>query len=379
MSTDLYGYRLLRKDKANATVKVINVYGDMKGLFPSPANPTFFLGIMSELSPKLKADIEASTSYEWYTEEAQRELGDKYIKRVEVVDIANPFEDMQTFYYVRDGHWEGEDQLPQVTYEIELAADDYLDDTSIGTADGTTMYQSSYSILHNDTDEVPSIDYDNLSEVATLPWVGNLQSLVAAMDSLMFERRDVRAYFAERPEERDRLLGRLRRLRHDQLAARNGWDREIAGFINRFRTKEVADEAMLLLMADYGSGESLTWALGYLAASAGVHPQYITDGLVILRERLTDEEHLFWIDYILWRNTGDEKYKLAFDARVEELLALDDEDRQFPLSKLITDAWRNYTAEELEGLTPYITRMAATDIILLRGDAKHLAEMKALA
>ena len=382
MSTDVFGYRVKKREGKKLTVTVFNVYSDWRGFFPSPSNPTFFYGIVAEMNEDLQDRFEEESDAGWYEEDAMRKLGPQYIKYVSIVDIENAFADMEfTFYYERDGGWKDEEKLPQVTYEIELSDEALTENVSVGTGFGTTMYQADLLLLHNDNSDVPQIDRNDLSQLATLPWVGNLQSLVAAMDNLMFSDQDVVAYFNGRIGERNKLIDCLLQLTHDPHAARNGWDIEIVGLVNWFKLKKGSDEAMLNAMAAYGSENTsnLNYALRYLSISAGHHQPYITRGLDDLYTKTDDSETRMWLSYILFRNTGDKVYEEAFNKIVDDILESDDEDQYYELSKFCEEVWKYSSHADLLQVKPFIKKMSESKSEDLRRNATKLATAKELA
>ncbi len=348
MSTDVFGYRTLKKEGNKLTVKVFNVYRDWKGFFPSPSNPTFFYSIIAKMNEGLQERFKKESGHAWYSEESMRLLGQKYIGHVDVTDIENPFAKMKAlFYYEKDGKWKDEKKLPQVTYDIEVSDEALLKNIKVGHSAGTTCYQADLPILHNLNSKIPKIDRLDPLQLATLPWVGNLQSLVHAMDNLLSEDQDTVGFFNARPTDRDKLLGRLRLLIHDPLCAQNGWDLEIIGLLNRFRMKDGADEALLKIMAKADDTYDVNCYLIRLAVSAGTHPAYITSALQDLAKKMKDEEGQFWLNYILYRGTGDKKYKTAFTKQVSAALAITGDDRPYYLTRLQSDVWHYHTADEL--------------------------------
>lgn len=355
MSTDVYGYRTLKREGKKLTVKVFNVYKDWQGFFPSPNNPTFFYSIITEMNEELQAEIKGRGD-KWYDEDVMRELAPEYIRHVEVMDIENPFEEMEdTFYYEKDGKWKDEKKLPQVTYEIEVADEKLLGTIAAGISEGTTCYQAEMKLLHNRNSTIPPIDRLDPVQLATLPWVGNLQSFVHAMDNLLSNDLDIVAFFNARPADRDKLLDRLRMIIHDPLAAGYGWDLEIIGLLGWFRMKDGIDDALLMIMKHYGTRQEVGDIAHYLqrlSISAPVHPVYVTAALKILATKITGLESegqmKLWLDLTLYRSTGEMKYKTSFTEKVKELLASTDDDSPVSIFNLCPDVFRNMPSAELE-------------------------------
>jgi len=140
MSTDLYGVRVLERVGRVLLLDVFCVYGDITFL-PDPNNPHFFVQLLWDKNPGSAAAAarwpERLTDTPWLFENAAR-----FIERVELLALDNyPGELEATFYYHRDGGWEGEERLPRGRYRVEAADVRWVDHLSAGQSWGTTCYQ----------------------------------------------------------------------------------------------------------------------------------------------------------------------------------------------------------------------------------------------
>jgi hypothetical protein len=188
------------------------------------------------------------------------------------------------------------------------------------------------------------------------------------------------AYFNARIGERNKLIDRLLQLTHDRLAAAHGWDIEIVSMVNWFNLKKGYDQAMLSAMQGYGYDDisNLNWALRGLAISAGHHAPYITKGLLDLYTRTENEEANAWLNYILYRSTGEKSYEEAFVNRMDEILASDDEDLNYELTRFCNEIWKYSSHSELLMMRPFLKKMVESRNEDLRREAIKLVAAKEL-
>ncbi|MEO7080568.1 MAG: hypothetical protein ABIY71_03535 [Flavobacteriales bacterium] len=145
MSTDLYGIRVLAKERSTVTLKVFLVYYDWDHI---PDSKDFFLMVLWD-----EADTrfggggplgDAITVPQICDEKFRLAHADTYVERIEKIGSANyPItnkEELATFYYEREGRWENEDKLAQVDFKITVTDPKWIAHVEPGMSWGTTAY-----------------------------------------------------------------------------------------------------------------------------------------------------------------------------------------------------------------------------------------------
>lgn len=145
MSTDLYGLRVLKKKEKEVTLQVFLLYYDWDTI---PKSKDFFLSCFWD-----EADTrfggggplgDAISVEEICSDEFRLENADKYIEEVKELSRLNypiqPGADLATFYYERDGKWQDEDKLAQVTFLVKVTDPKWIEHLEVGMSWPTTSY-----------------------------------------------------------------------------------------------------------------------------------------------------------------------------------------------------------------------------------------------
>ncbi len=147
MSTDLYGIRVLSKEKKEVKFQVFVVYYDIHDL-PSE-NKGFFLGVLWD-----QADTRFGSGGPLGDEISVNQIcdekfvlnnADKYIESVKLIETKNcpfnPKNNYSTFYYERNGKWKDEEKLIQGIYKVNVFDEKWIQHLEIGMSWGTTFYE----------------------------------------------------------------------------------------------------------------------------------------------------------------------------------------------------------------------------------------------
>lgn len=145
MSTDLYGLRVLEKKESEVTLQVFLLYYDWDNI---PDSKDFFLSCLwDEADTRFEGGGplgDAISVEEICSEEFLLKNSDKYIESVETLSSLNypikPGDVHETFYYEREGKWQDEDKLAQVTYLVRVTDPKWIQHLEIGMSWPTASY-----------------------------------------------------------------------------------------------------------------------------------------------------------------------------------------------------------------------------------------------